>query len=292
MLAAALGQGWVAADHEPFLRKVGMRELDETAGVVGVDEAVALQPANGGALECGDPMEVGMLPQRLEMRVDDHPAIANQDHLRQRELLLQTRHFRDQRGRVGDVARMHREGHGTAPAIAQQPEIQLQFAALAITAIAKLGQLASGTFKVGRGHVIQHRIAVGQQPLRQFALNAALTLQQPIHGVVQLVHFNPDNIIVRRQRCTRPPTRGRQFGTRTHDACRNHRTHQIACAAGGGTDQVGQLQMFKGLQDREHRSVDAALQDAEGPRRGHQGVAGQVAFEQFDGLIVKPVEVG
>ncbi len=80
-----------------------------------------------------------------------------------------------------------------------------------------------------------------------------------------------------------PPARGRQLGMRRNDACRHHRQHQVALAAGLGGDQRGQTQALHGRGDRLHMARAARERmTSKACVSRHEGLALQRAADDLD----------
>ncbi len=291
-LRMAPGERAVVAHQQPFTGKLGMGQLNPVAMIIRMQAPVPLQPSDHAAFQRGNPAEIGMLAQGINMGLGDHSTIAHQHHPGQRELLLQPPHLGHQGLRVGDIARMHRDGYRSTQTIAQQAKVQLELAPLAVPTVTELGQCTTRSLEPGGTQVIQYRIPIGQQSPGQFALNPVLTLAQPVHGGMQFIHFGIGHGIVLGQGRGMPPACGGQLGVGLDDASRDQGTDQIAFPTGRGADQAGYIQQFKGPEHRQYRSMAATAVDAEGLVHGDQGLSVKMSANQVDGLIIQGTELG
>ena len=102
-----------------------------------------------------------------DARLGEHAAVADQHHAGKPEAAPERIDLGAHRGRIRGVAVEHLDRHRTARAVAQQAELDLQLAALAVAGIAALGQRATAPFQIDRGQVVEHQRAVGEMALGQ-----------------------------------------------------------------------------------------------------------------------------
>ena len=165
-------------------------------------------------------------------------------------------------GRVRRVAVEHLDRHRAALGVAQQPELDLQLAALAVAGVPALGQRTAASFQIHRGEVVKHQGAVLEMPLGQAPLDGVPALEQPVHGGVEIVLaavFQPQRLgeRVARGRLGQAPGGG-QLGTRIDDPGDDHRQHAPAL----GRVRAGDRPVQPQLAQRPERGGDMAV----GPR--------------------------
>src|SRR5215831_18637689 len=96
-------------------------------------------------------------------------------------------HLAGQGHRVGSAAVEDLDRHRTAVRSAEQTVDDLQFAALAVTVVAVLGQRAAAAFHVARRDVVEHQGAAGQVVFGKRRLDRRLADGKPVEGDVELV---------------------------------------------------------------------------------------------------------
>src|SRR5215510_14719005 len=131
------------------------------------------------------------------MRLGDHAAIptrqarglkaADQHHMIKTEAFFGLGHLAGQGHRVSGTAVEDLDRHRTAVRGAQQTVDDLQFAALAVTVVAVLGQRAAAAFHVARRDVVEHQGAAGQVVFGKRRLDRRLADGKPVEGDVELV---------------------------------------------------------------------------------------------------------
>ena len=157
-----LGQQRIAAHHQT-LAGVGIaRDLHQVALVEQrqLHRRGLHQRADGRPAQRADPIEPGRRDLFADSRLGQHPTVTDQHHPRESEALAQLRDLRPHRARVGGVAGKHLHRHRTAVARAQQPELDLQLASLAVARVTALGQRADPSFHPHRGEVVEHQGAL------------------------------------------------------------------------------------------------------------------------------------
>jgi len=138
-LAGALaGEIGIAAYDEALARIIGRRNGRHVALV----EQRHLQGAafderpDGRGAQCRDPVEAGRSDFGVEARLRDHPSIADQHHVLEREARLDFVDLGAERARIGGVALEHLDRHRATVGSAQQAVDDLQLALLAVAVIA------------------------------------------------------------------------------------------------------------------------------------------------------------
>ena len=96
-------------------------------------------------------------------------------------------HLAGQGHRVGSTALEDLDGHRTAVCGAEQTVDDLQFAALAVTVVAILGERTAAAFHVARRDVVEHQGAAGEVVFGERRLDRRLADGEPVEGGVELV---------------------------------------------------------------------------------------------------------
>ena len=181
-------------------------------------------------------------------------------------------------GRVRGVAVEHLHRHRTALGVAQQPELDLQLAALAVARVAAPPQRTAAPFQPHRRQVVKHQGAVLQMPLGQAPLDGVLTLEQPVHGGVKIVLvavFQPQRLgqRVARGRLGQAPGGG-QFRAGVQDPGDDHRQHASALGRVRPGDRPIQSQLAQRPEHGRDMAVGFGTHDVEGVvEAGHGGAA-------------------
>ena len=173
----------IAADDEPLARIIGRRDGRHVALV----EQRHLQgsgfrelPDGRRAGESGHPVEPHRGDLAIDARLRDHPAVADQDHVIEREALLDLVDLHGERARIGGVALECLNRHRASVGCAQQAVDDLQLALLAVAVVAELGQLAAAHLHIARRHVVEHQRAGAQMLASERLLDRLLALAQPV----------------------------------------------------------------------------------------------------------------
>jgi hypothetical protein len=145
-LACALArESGIAADDEPFARIIGRGNGRHVALV----EQRHLQGSGFGECPDGrraqrrDPVEPRRSDLGIDARLRDHPAVADQHHVLDREALLDLVDLCGERARIGGVALECLDRHRATVGRAQQAVDDLQLALLAVAVVAEPRQLAT-----------------------------------------------------------------------------------------------------------------------------------------------------
>ena len=141
-----------AADDEPFARIIGRGNGRHVALV----EQRHLQGSGFGECPDGrraqrrDPVEPRRSDLGIDARLRDHPAVADQHHVLDREALVDLVDLCGERARIGGVALEHLDRHRATVGRAQQAVDDLQLALLAVAVVAEPRQLAAAGLQVAR----------------------------------------------------------------------------------------------------------------------------------------------
>ena len=161
----------------------------------------------------------------------DHAAITDDDHLLEPELITQLTNFRQKCLCVAGVAFVNRDGDGTAAPIGQQTIVDLQLAILAVAIFAKRRQWVGLALEVTRAQVVEYQPAGFEMTVREFALDRALALEQPIHRRIEVIFIGRGDAEIVGERAGFPPARHCQLGVWRHDPGGHHAYHKIGFAA-------------------------------------------------------------
>ena len=145
----------VAAHDEPLARIIGRRD----GGHVALVEQRHLQGSGVRQLpdrrrpQRRDPVEPRRGDLGVDARLRDHPAVADQHHMRQREALLDLVDLRGERARIGGIALEYLDRHRAAVRRAQQAVDDLQLALFAVAVVAALRQFAAAVSRQFTGSI-------------------------------------------------------------------------------------------------------------------------------------------
>ena len=140
--------------------------------------------------------------------------------------------------------------------------------------------------------VVKHVVPFSQVPPGQFLLDPILTLEQPVHGPVQVVLVGVLQGELGGQGGGVPEPGGGELGGGPQQALNDHGQHQVALARGLGVDQSGELQAADGFEDHLDMAMrKGAFDDEEFIRMDERDVL-EDETESFD-LVRGPLgEVG
>jgi hypothetical protein len=265
-LAGALaGEIAIAADDQPLARIVGRRNGRH---VTRIEQRHLQGPAfgerpDGRRAQRRDPIETGRRDLGVEARLRDHPAVADQHHMRESEARLDLCDLRGERARVGGIALEYFDRHRAAIRGAQQAVDDLQLALLAVAVIAEPGKLAVAPLQVARRHVVEHQRAVAQMLAGERLLDRRLALAEPIDGSIEFILIDrskPENVAEAGCRGGRiEHAGGGELGGRRNQAGHDHGDDEIAGAVTGGTENAIKADV---AQRAEHRGDMAVWQGA------------------------------
>src|SRR5262245_38352324 len=282
LLLPPLGQQRVVAGDEPFAREVRRPNLGQVLAV----ECRALQAPALEQLpdrftpQRRDPAEPGVRPKRLDLRLREQAAVADEDDAVQRKASAQrvdlVRHGR----RVGRVAGVDVQGDGAAVRIGQQAVDDDRQALLAIAVVAVARQRAGVPFVVAAADVVQDDGSVREVAHGQFLLDGVLAAEQPVHRRVQFLAVGIADAEFVGERGGVPIARRGEFGTREQDALGNQRQDKGAWAGRFGSEEVFQVEPAACCENRLDMAVGPALGGAESVRWGDEGFAGEGPLDE------------
>ena len=286
-----LGQQRIAAHHEA-LAGIGVASDLHQVGLVEqrqLHRARLHQRADRRTPQRADPVQPRRPHVLADARLGQHPAVAHQHHPGEPEAAPELVDLRAHGGRVRGVAvehlhlhlHLHLHRHRPALGAAQQSELDLQLAALAVARVATPPQRAVASFQIHRGEVVEHQGAALEMPPGQAPLDGVLTLEQPVHGGVEIVLA----AVFQLQRFGERVGRGRpgqapgggQFRAGVQDPGDDHRQHAAALRRVGAGDHPVQPQIAQRPEHGGDMAVGLRADDVEGVvEAGHRGAA----FEQ------------
>ena len=289
----------VEADHQAFAGEQVGGDLGQVALVEegGVHLSVGHQGADGGGAQGGDPAEPVLGAQVFaEAFGGEHSPVADQDHLAESEAVPQ---FFDLGGDglgVGGVPGEDLDRDRAAFAGAEQPEDDLEGAALSVAAVSAPGQGAPAPLEVGGGEVVEDEGVVAQVPGGQPVLDGFLAGAEPVEGVVEFVLLDFAEIEEGSQGggggAGVEGAGGGEFGAGVEDAGADEGEGEAAEAGGDAVEQGREAEAAEGSEDGGGMSVGEGAADLEGVFGGDQGLALEEAVEGFDSGGVSAVEFG
>jgi hypothetical protein len=151
--------------------------------------------------------------------------------------------------------------------------------------VTALGERAGAPLEVARGHVVEDQRVV-QVTLRQPILDARLTWQKPVHGVVELIlgsvldaqHFAQ----ARLRGFGGDRAAGGELRAGGDNACNDHRQNQIAFATGSRGDEFVEAEIAKALEDRGDVPMGQAANALEAALGRHHGLALERQADGFE----------
>ena len=200
-------------------------------------------------------------------------------------------------GRFPGVARAHLDRDRTPLPVAQQPDDDLQLAALAVPGVPPPRQRAGPALHPHRGQVIQDQGPVPEMPPGQAPLDPVLVRQQPVHRRIEVVLVHRPEVQGPGQRvprggCVQPPGGGR-LRAGIEDPRGDHRQHPRPLRRPLGIEQLVEAEPADGAQHRRHMAVRQRADHVEGlVQTGHGGAALEQDAEPLDEGGGPPGEVG
>ena len=193
----------------------------------------------------------------------------------------------------------------TAGGRTQQPEHDLQGAALAVAAVAAARQRAAVSLEVTGSQVVQHKRVVTQMAPRQALFDTPglgsvvwsivvtnpikLAPYQPVHRCVELIlvdRLQPQDLAEGGDSALRVQgASGGQFGAGVDDAGDNHGDDEVAPATGRTSDEGMQAELLEGAEDGGDMAVRVAAQAGEGGLGIDQGFAFESSADKIDDVV-------
>src|SRR6202023_2346390 len=206
------------------------------------------------------------------------------------EALLQLGHLTGEGRRVCGAAGEDLDCHGTAVAGAEQPIDDLPFAALAVTAVAELGDRTPTTFQVARRRAVERQCAAAEMAFGEGRLDCRLADRQPVECAVELVLVDhPESELlakaggrgVRRQR-----PGGGKLRPGIEDAANGEGQDEVATAIAVWAEQPIEADPARRAEGRVDMTMRQRAQDGNGILvLGNDGAAFEQCPEAGDPLV-------
>ena len=296
---AVPGKAGIAAGDEALPGEVGMvLDLEQGLLLFGVLETVEMalagELADGPALEGGDPRDAVAFAQGLDGGLDDHAAVPDHHHPGKAEAALEAVEFGQEGLLVGDVSRVDRDRDRAPVAVAEEAEIDLREAPLAVAAVAEACERTVASLVPGRGQVPEDEIVVRDPASCQASLDALLPPIEPVHRRVEVIGGDvPGDGELLRQGGVPPPSVGGELGIRPEDAAGDHGEDKLPFRAPLAGAEAGKTDGIHGRTHRLHRPVVAGA-DRIPEHVADFGVllSRQRAAQQRDGVRRQVGEIG
>ncbi|MGK0184491.1 MAG: hypothetical protein ACI9R3_000263 [Verrucomicrobiales bacterium] len=121
--------------------------------------------------------------------------------------------------------------------------------------MSEFGQRTGHALEVARTQIVERQAIALQMTGGQLLLDGILTLEQPVHRVIEIVLIGITDGEGFRQRRVGPPQGSGEFGLRFEDSCDHHTDHQIALTAAPRGDEFEGLTLPGALWDVRLRSA-------------------------------------
>src|SRR5262249_15072884 len=171
---------------------------------------------------------------------------------------------------------------GSALTIGQQAVDDDRQALLAVAAVAVTGQGTGAAFVVAAADVVEDHRPLRQVASGQLLLDVALAAEQPVHRGVQFLAAGIADAELLGQGGGVPIAGRGELGTRGQDALHNQGQDQGALPGGLGGEEVFQIELAAGREDRFDMAVGAALGSAERLGGGDEGFASEGPLDEAD----------
>jgi hypothetical protein len=125
--------------------------------------------------------------QRVDFPLGQHAAISDEDQARQLKPLPQLVHLIGDGGGIARIAGVDFDGHRSSLAIGHEAIDDDGRAGLAIAIVTILRQWAAVAFVIAAAHVIEHQAALVQVAGGELFLDARLSFEEPVHGLIQVI---------------------------------------------------------------------------------------------------------
>ena len=125
----------------------------------------------------------------------------------------------------------------------------------------------------------------------ELLLDRRLPLQEPVHGVVEVILGGVGDVQFLGQGGVVPVSGVGQLGAGEEQALGDHGDDQVAPSRGLGGDEVVEAELADHRQDGLDMAVRERAGDAEGLGGGDEGLALEGAFDEVDDVIGKMGEV-
>ena len=169
-----------------------------------------------------------MVLQPADLGLGQHPPVAHQDHAREAEAVLQLGDLIGDGGGIAAVARIDLDRHRAALRAGQDAVDHLGLALLAVPIVAEAHQGTGPALVIAAGHVVEGRPTVCEMAPGQLLLDLRLALQEPVHGLIEVVLVGAFHPQLLRQAGGVPQPGGGELGAGMDQALEDHGQDQVA----------------------------------------------------------------
>ena len=227
------------------------------------------QHLDGRSPQCRNPIQTCRLQLLPDTGLGNHPAIPNQHHVGETEALLHLLDLGRQCCRVGRIAGKGLYGNRYALGRRQQSVDDLPPPLDPVSRVPNGSQRTGLALKCRRGNVVQHQRARPQMPRCQLLLDPLLTLEEPVHRIVEIIlitarHRTHLTQRARSRRRAQRPGSGELRGG-LDDSSRDHGGYQVSAPGWLRLNQFFQTQGTQCSQHRGNVSMGKAPDDLEPP---------------------------
>ena len=244
----------------------------------------------------GDPVEARRLEVLVDAGLGDHAAVAHQRDALEPEAGAQVHHLLGEGGGVGGVALEGAHRDGAARGVAEQAVDNLRAVGAVVAGVAAGGKLVAGALDVAGGDVVEREGAIAEMQLGELALDGALAVGEPVHGVVEGIDLG----VVEGEQGGESGLAGRaelaldaQLGAGLEQAADDHGEHEGALATGLVEEQAVEAELADEAEDGADGAVMAGGAGTDG---GGLGSGGELVLEgeleEVDGVLGEAGEVG
>lgn len=232
-----------------------------------------------------------MFAELLDLGLGEHPTVTHQDEVGQAESLAELVHLIGHGRGVSGVARIDLHGYRPTCLIGEQP-VEDHGQLLSVTVMTEASQGTGLAFVVAGARVVEHEPSVLQVASGQLGFYAPLSREEPVEGGVEIIDLRILHPEFLGQGGGVPePGRG-ELRAGSDESLRDHGQHELAFAAGFGSDQRRHPELAHDTQDGFHMAMGARAGDDEDVLGADELLSAEEAAEGLD-LLRGPVgEVG
>src|ERR1017187_4029672 len=176
--------------------------------------------------------------------------------------------------------------------IAQQTINDLKRSTSLITRITARCKGTVAPLEIGRGKIVQNRLAIAQMAAREAFFDTVGSLKEPVHRGIECIGTDAFDVqFLCQSRLSQRSTR-KQLGARLDDALGDHGQDQITLWTGFAIEQSRQFQTFDHGQDSFHMPVWQRAFDLELLLCFDVLLPSEIAADQFDAIVRQVGEIG
>ena len=194
--------------------------------------AVGQQAADRAAAQRRDPTQARVFLEHINLSLREHATIADQHDARQAEPLGEGLDLIGDGLGVAGVAGIDLHGDRPPIGVGQHAVDDDRAAGLAVAVVAEAGQRAGLPLVVAAGDVVEHHRPLAEVPAGELLLDGRLPLEQPIHGVVEMILGGVGDVQLLGQSGVVPVAGVGQLGAGEEQAFGDHGDHQVALSRG------------------------------------------------------------